>query len=204
VAKEGTTMTRSNWDRTEEFDEAARALEALGVEYRRQADGSILVPDSIDLSKRGLTELPNLTGVVVMGAFLCNGNNLTSLKGAPAMAESFFCSANLLTSLEYAPLVVKDRFYCANNPYLETLKGAPARCAEFWCHGTPMLKSLEHAPETERTLKSDFGRFKTILDAPENIRKSKETLARELEADIERNLVLGRAMQVSKPLSFRK
>lgn len=197
-------MTTSNWDRTEEFDGAARALEGLGVQYRRQADGSILVPGSIDISKKSLTELPDLTGVVVMGSFNCNDNNLTSLKGAPAMADSFSCSANLLSSLEYAPLVVKESFYCAHNPYLETLRGAPFRCAEFWCHGNPRLESLEHAPETGRTLQSDFGHFKTISEAPEHIRKSKATLARELEEAVERNLVLGRAMTVSKPLSFRK
>ncbi|TAL36986.1 MAG: hypothetical protein EPN97_05800 [Alphaproteobacteria bacterium] len=197
-------MTQSNWDRTEDFAEAAKALEKLGVEYRRQADGSILVPGSIDITKRGLAELPNLTGVVVMGSFNCNDNNLTSLKGAPAMVDSFFCSANLLTSLEYAPLVVKDSFYCAHNPYLETLKGAPFRCRAFWCHGNPLLTSLEHAPETSGTLQSDLGAYRTLSEAPEHIRKSKETLARELEEDIKRNLVLGRAMRVSKPLSFRK
>jgi len=197
-------MTQSNWDRTEEFAGAAKALEELGVEYRRQADGSIVVPGWINIEKRGLTELPNLTGVVVMGFFNCNDNLLTSLRGAPAMAGDFFCSANLLTSLEYAPLVVKESFYCAHNPYLETLKGAPARCDEFWCHGNPMLKSLEHAPETSRTLQSDLGHFKTLAEAPEHIRKSKETLARELDEAIERNLVLGQAMRVTKPLSFRK
>lgn len=197
-------MTKSNWDRTEEFDGAAKALWELGIEYRRQADGSIVVPGNIELQKRGLTELPNLTGVVVLGSFNCNYNNLTSLKGAPAMAENFYCSKNLLTSLEYAPMVVKDSFYCAHNPYLETLKGAPARCKAFWCHGNPLLKSLEHAPETEGTLQSDLGVYDTLSEAPEHIRKSKQTLARELDEAVERNTVLGQAITVSRPLTFRR
>lgn len=197
-------MAGSNWDRTEEFDGAAKALEKLGVEYRRQADGSILVPGSIDLSKKGLTALPDLTGVVVMGSFNCNGNLLTSLKGAPAMADSFYCSGNLLTSLEYAPMVVKESFYCAHNPYLETLKGAPARCAQFWCHGNPLLKSLEHAPETSSTLQSDLGVFKTLSEAPEHIRKSKETLARELEEAVRENIIATRPVTVLRLISFRK
>ena len=55
------------------------------------------ITGSIDLSGRGLTELPDLSKVVVKGNFNCSGNHLTSLEGAPKGVRFFNYSNNPLT-----------------------------------------------------------------------------------------------------------
>lgn len=79
---------------------------------------------NVNLIEKGLTEFPVRFGVV-NGNFICAGNKLTSLKGAPQEVGGYFdCSNNELTSLEGAPQKVGDSFYCGYNK-LKTLKGAP-------------------------------------------------------------------------------
>ena len=65
-----------------------------------------------------LTKLPDiLKDISVGGSFICNGNNLTSLEGAPkSVGGNFNCSYNELTSLEFAPKSVGRDFVCHNNP----------------------------------------------------------------------------------------
>jgi hypothetical protein len=58
-------------------------LQAWHIRYRKRRDGSIVVRGKVDFSNKGLTELPDLSEVEVRGHFYCNGNRLTSLKGAP-------------------------------------------------------------------------------------------------------------------------
>jgi hypothetical protein len=61
------------------------------------------VKGDVNLSNQNLKAFPIQFGVV-SGSFLCDGNNLTTLLGAPhKVALVFDCSSNALTSLEYAP-----------------------------------------------------------------------------------------------------
>jgi hypothetical protein len=88
--------------------EAEQALTSWGIEYERQADGTLLVPGDLDISKKGLTRLPDLSSVSVGGDFSCSNNQLTSLEGAPqSVGEYFSCANNQLTSLEGAPRTFK-------------------------------------------------------------------------------------------------
>ena len=87
-----------------------------GIEnYTVNDDGSIDVNGSVDLYKKGLTELP-LTFNKVTGYFDCGDNNLTSLKGSPKWVGGYFsCNKNQLTSLEFSPDYVGLDFWCNNN-----------------------------------------------------------------------------------------
>lgn len=181
--------------------EAEQVLNSWGIKFENRPDGTLFVPGSIDISKKSLTQLPDLSRVVVNGGFNCNHNGLTSLKGSPQTVGSFYCSGNHLTSLEYGPQTVAESFYCPYNN-LATLKGAPARCLEFWCHKNPALESLEHAPETGKCLQSDFGTFRTLADAPDHIKKSAETRRFELEQNVVNATILQASTKIRAPLKL--
>ena len=85
-------------------------------------DGFVIEGD-VDLSRRNLTELPDLSEVIVKGCFSCDHNKLISLKGAPQeVSGSFLCNNNQLTSLEGAPQTVEEDFDCGENA-LTSLQG---------------------------------------------------------------------------------
>ena len=62
-----------------------QALINWHIEYRKRRDGTLFVPGNLNVSNKGLQELPDLSNVVVGGNFSCLHNPLTSLKGAPRM-----------------------------------------------------------------------------------------------------------------------
>ena len=127
--------------------EAEQALEKWGVAYEVKPNGTIFVAGDIILIGKGLTQLPDLSNVTVAGNFTCEGNQLTSLKGAPQfIGGNFSCSRNRLTSLDHAPQLVAGSFFCSSNE-LGTLRGAPRKVgANFFCSNNN-LTTLEHAPE---------------------------------------------------------
>ena len=110
-------------------------------------DGFV-IKDSLDLSKKNLDKLPDLSKVEVEGCFDCSNNKLTSLEGAPQKVMGmFYCSNNKLTSLEGAPKEIGMSFYCSNNK-LTSLKGAPQKVLVSFDCSENNLTSLEGAPQT--------------------------------------------------------
>ena len=121
------------------------------------------------------------------GSFYCDGNELTSLKGAPSrVGGSFDCASNKLTSLEGAPSHVGGSFNCSNNE-LTSLNGAPSHVGgSFNCSNNNNLTSLEGAPSqvggdfschnNELTSLKDVYKhiteIKGIFDASDNLIKS--------------------------------
>ena len=125
---------------------AEQFLTDLGVSYSRQADGSLFVGGSLDVANKQLTVLPDLSMVDVNDDFFCDGNQLTTLAGAPrSVAGAFDCSNNKLTSLVGAPETCAA-FMCANNA-LTSLKGAPQSVLNFYCDGN-QLTDLAGGPVT--------------------------------------------------------
>lgn len=106
-----------------------------------------VIKGDLDLNFKDLTELPDLSGVIVKGNFSCDYNYLTTLKGAPReVGGDFSCVNNKLVSLEGAPEIVGGHF-CCNFNKLRTLEGAPRDVGESFHCEENLLKSLEHAPE---------------------------------------------------------
>ncbi len=84
--------------------------------YKINEDGSIDVSGDVNLSYKGLSELP-LKFRNITGDFYCNSNQLISLEGSPqSVGGDFECNNNQLTSLEGCPQTVGGDFYCYNNP----------------------------------------------------------------------------------------
>ncbi len=103
--------------------------------------------DDLDLSNMGLTELPDMSTVTILGNFSCDRNQLTSLTGAPEkVGRIFFCSHNYLTNLTGAPKEIGRDFYCSHNQ-LTSLMGAPKEVdGNFNCDHN-QLTNLIGAPE---------------------------------------------------------
>ena len=123
-------------------------LTDLGCRYKRKSNGIIVVQGDLSLARRNLTELPDLSQVVVTGMFSCSGNKLTSLKGAPlSVGASFYCFSNQLTSLEGGPQSVGGSYSCDNNQ-LTSLKGCPASVGHTFSCNSNRLTSLEGGPQS--------------------------------------------------------
>ncbi len=121
-------------------------VKKLGVPYDVERNGTVTVHGSLDLRNRKLRRLPELSGCVVEGDFLCGDNQLTSLKGAPkAVKGNFDCSGNNLTSLSGGPEEVGGGYGCARN-FLADLKSTPRVVASMDCSGNNLL-TLAGAPE---------------------------------------------------------
>jgi hypothetical protein len=97
----------------------------------------------------------NSEGLVdVKGSFWCEEQGLEDFLGIRfgKVSGRFVCFGNQLRTLEGAPREVGGSFYCDGNQ-LRTLEGAPRKVGEdFWCYGNPLI-SLEGAPEV---IKNDF------------------------------------------------
>jgi len=192
---------------TEPLSEAEEALKSWGIEYAKQPDGSILVIGDLDISGRGLTKLPNLSSVKVVGNFYCHKNKLSSLEHAPqSVGGNFYCFDNQLTSLMGAPHTVGDDFLCNKNK-LSSLEHAPQSVGgDFYCFDN-QLTLLEHMPQTFKTLTSDFGKFTSWDNVPQELRISPATKARqEREREIafaEGATVLNAPIKVSSPLRLK-
>ena len=119
-----------------------------GNEYNlfRLPDIDITIKKSIDLSNLGLTKLPDLSRVKLLGAFICSYNNLISLEGAPKEVKgNFNCSVNKLKNLVGAPDTISGSFLCMYNQ-LTSLEGGPSFVVgNFKCNDNK-IKNLVGAP----------------------------------------------------------
>lgn len=220
-----------NWFRkpaANPLSKAEQVLKGWGIAYKKQPDGSLLVPGNLDISGKGMTQFPDLSSVAVCGDLRCSDNQLTSLKGVPqSVGGSFYCCSNQLTSLEGAPQSVGGGFLCYNNQ-LTSLEGAPQSITgDFYCtdnqltslEGSPQsiggglycsnnrLVCLEGAPKNLSIISSDFGYFNSWKDVPEELRLSQATMASQEQerekAFSEGATVLQAPMTVSSPLRLK-
>jgi hypothetical protein len=152
--------------------EAEQVLEGLGVAFERRPDGVLFVPGNLDLSRRDLTALPDLSRVEVGGTFWCSDNALTSLRGSPSkVGGSFYCTGNQLVTLAGAAQEVGGGFYCQDNK-LASLEGGPQTVGEtVSCFHNPMA-SLAGQPQKFRWMCSDFGGFPSASAIPDRYRQT--------------------------------
>ncbi len=110
-----------------------------------------VVEGNLDFSFQELTELPDLSEVIVKGNFECTHcPQLASLKGAPKEVGGYFSCIECpqLTSLAGAPKKVRRYFKCNDCEQLASLEGAPKVVKGYFnCRECPQLTSLAGAPE---------------------------------------------------------
>ena len=112
------------------------------------SDGSISVPNTVDLAYHSLTELP-LRFKFVDGDFNCSSNSLTTITGSPIkVTGNYDCSNNNLTTIIGSPLEVTGEFVCAHNN-ITSLEGCPEIIGEgLYCNANK-ISSLDYATFTE-------------------------------------------------------
>ena len=115
--------------------------------YTINDDGTIDVDGNVNLSQRSLNQLP-LSFNKVTGYFLCNENELTTLKGSPKWVGGVFnCDYNELTSLEFSPEYVGGDFECYSNQ-LTNLVGSPKQIGrDFDCRNNGYLEDPKGCSE---------------------------------------------------------
>jgi len=103
-------------------------LEILGVNnYTINSDLSVDVNGIVNIDENELKSIP-VQFRNVSEHFYCNGNEFTSLEGAPQkVGGDFDCAFNQLNSLKGAPKEVGGDFDCGYNHQLSTLEGAPQK-----------------------------------------------------------------------------
>ncbi len=112
--------------RTRIPQDAEGALKWLGVKFKKDRDGQITVDGDINMSKMGLSRLPDLRDVIVNGSIDVSGNKLLTLEGLPtAPIKSLNASQNLLTCFAGCTPDVGAKFDYRDNAYLITTFGAP-------------------------------------------------------------------------------
>ena len=141
-----------------------------GPWYLNPSTGLVDVDGDFDCAREGLNDLLGIRFGRAFWNFYCNGNNLTSLEGAPqTVGGDFYCSDNSLQTLEGAPQTVGGDFSCNKNK-LTTIEGAPQIVnGAFYCSGN-MLTSLTGAPQT---VGGEFGctdnKLTSLEGAPETV-----------------------------------
>lgn len=89
-------------------------------EYSITSDGLVDVPGNVNISGKGLTEIPIKFGRV-NGSFYCQNNNLTTLIGSPTyIGADLICYKNRLTNLVGAPNTIVGYTDVSNNRGLIT------------------------------------------------------------------------------------
>lgn len=93
-------------------------------------DLSVNVRGDVDLSRRGISELPPyIVFNEVWGSFDCSENSMTTLRGCPRLVTgNFYCYMNGLTSLDHAPAEVRGKFFCHKNSRQFTMGDVASVC----------------------------------------------------------------------------
>jgi hypothetical protein len=118
--------------------------------YKINEDGSIDVSGDVNLSYKGLSELP-LKFRNITGDFYCNSNQLISLEGSPqSVGGYFYCNNNQLISLDGCPQTVGGSFFCDDNKLI-SLDGCPKSVGgDFYCDNNPCYPIYEEWIDTDR------------------------------------------------------
>ena len=139
--------------------------EKYGIKnYTINPDGSIDVNGRVDLSDKGLVEIPILFNRVSRD-FDCGFNKLTSLKGSPRwIGGNFECDHNRLTSLEFSPDYVGSGFFCGNND-LTDLVGSPKEVGgEFDCISNKLYNPKGCSEKIGKRLICSYTPLSSIFD----------------------------------------
>ncbi len=157
-------------------------IKKLKLPYDVAADGTITVHGDVDLSRRGLYSLPNLSDVTVEGNFSCEGNHLMTLHGAPAkITGRFDCSGSELVNLDGGPKEVGGLYDCSRNE-LGDLRGAPREVAAFDCSSNSGYMSLYGAPKkVTGDFRCNYCSISTLMDAPQDVTGTFAVVGAELQ-----------------------
>ena len=131
-------------------------------------DKKLVLNGDLDVSGMELTELPDLSNLIVKGYFDCSKNKLSSLRGAPRQVlKEFCCRGNRLTSLKYISDGIKD-LDCSHNR-LTSLEYTPQEIGDLYCESN-YLKDFTGAPRIVRKMfRADFNGLTSFAGFPDKV-----------------------------------
>ena len=94
--------------------------------------------DSIDLSNKKLSKLPDLTRFTKLKVLYCSNNLLTELSNLPESLTELYCEHNLLTTLSKLPNSL-TKLDCRHN-LLTALINLPNSLIEFKCNNNQLTE----------------------------------------------------------------
>jgi hypothetical protein len=113
--------------------EAQEFLRRLGVPFVKLEDGRLDVRGNLDISRKGLRRLPDLSNVIVRWDFDCSNNPLENLMGAPSYIGKNCDVSNCgLKTLEGTLHTVGERFDCSNNQLSDLIGGPRKVGGQYW------------------------------------------------------------------------
>ena len=138
------------------------------IDYVIHDDLTVEVTGNIDLSYKNLKEIPIQFGIIY-GHFVCNHNELKSLKGCPKEIHgSFDCSHNQLINLKDGIKKIKGDFNCSHNQLI-SLEGCPEEIEHsFFCNNNH-INNLNYLP---KKIKKTFDFSKNKLNSIEELLKN--------------------------------
>jgi hypothetical protein len=113
----------------------------------------------VDLSRNGLTYLPNLVSLPNLETLVVNHNKLPLLPELPERLQTLICDYNRLTQLPELPATLTI-LWCRNN-LLTQLPEVPAVLEELSCSNN-QLETLPKFPPRLRMLYCEFNRLKQL------------------------------------------
>lgn len=147
-------------------------LDEIGINnYSINEDYSIDVKGNVDISKRGIEELPEFIKFgIIYGNFYSYKNNLISLRGFPnEVTYSLICFSNKLTSLEFAPKKV-GHLNCSYNK-LTSLEFLPEITSGGIDCSYNRLTSIEGCPSVlKRGFDCSHNRLTSLKGGPKRIK----------------------------------
>ena len=108
-------------------------IDVGAVELRDK--GIVMLPEYIKFNRVGEFQIRRNKLISLRGSpeyvetfFVCDNNQLTSLKYSPKECGYFSCTGNLLTSLEGCPKIVHNDFWCEDNSKQFTIQEVLQYC----------------------------------------------------------------------------
>jgi len=140
-------------------------------DYRIYDNLSVDVFCDVDMSQRGLTEIP-IKFNLIAGNFDCSMNKLKNVINSPDTIFGYFdCSFNDIYSLIGGPTSVRDGYYCSDN-LLENLYGFPTKCGIVFDCSSNNIKTMKGCPEIINFADFDISRnkLKDLRDGPKEVK----------------------------------
>ena len=112
------------------YDEKIKRSKYYDI-FNLPKDRNFICKGDINISRMRLTELPDLSNVIIEGNFCFSHNQITSFKGSPMkVGKNLDCDNNNISSWKYAPQEVGDYIYCRSNE-ITSLFGIP-KCSHVY------------------------------------------------------------------------
>ena len=140
----------------------------------------LVLNGDLDISDMGLTELPDLSNLIVKGYFNCRKNKLKNLQGAPAQVlNEFYCEKNELSTLKGLSAGIRS-LHCSLNQ-LTSLKYMPDVIEDLYCDSNQLNNFIGGPKKVNGMLRADFNPLTSFAGFPDSVKGEFRAVNNDLE-----------------------